>query len=176
MTGTSFVLRGLRYFRGSYAGVLAGSALGAMVLLGALIAGDSVKGTLRGLAEARVGRAQSVLVGGDRLFRAALADDLAAAGCEAAPVLIGRGAVSDQGSGRAVGEGAGAGGGRAVLEVRAGRRWRGAARRRDRSFGEPAAGGGAGAGGGEPLVLRMEKPGALPLDAPLVGEGRRRWW
>ena len=43
MTGTSFVLRGLRHFRASYAGVLAGSALGAMVLLGALMAGDSVK-------------------------------------------------------------------------------------------------------------------------------------
>ena len=47
MTGTSFVLRGLRFYRGSYAGVLAGAALGAMVLLGALMAGDSVKGTLR---------------------------------------------------------------------------------------------------------------------------------
>jgi len=170
MTGTSFVLRGLRYFRGSYAGVLAGSALGAMVLLGAMMAGDSVKGTLRGLAEARIGGAQSVLVGGDRLFRSALADDLGATGIGAAPVMVARGAVSDQGSGRAAG-------GVQVLGV-------------DERFWEFAPGGGDGvvapAGSeflvnrqlaaaldlevGSRVVLRMDKPGALPLDAPMVGQ------
>ena len=69
MTGASFVLRGLWFFRKSYLGVLAGSALGAMILLGALMAGDSVKETLRHVAEVRLGKVDVVLTGGDRFFR-----------------------------------------------------------------------------------------------------------
>ncbi len=103
MTGVSFVLRGLWFFRSSYLGVLAGAALGAMVLLGALLAGDSVKATLRQVAAARLGKVDSVLVGGDRLFRSALADDLAAEDVAAAPVLLVQATASVQRSGRALG-------------------------------------------------------------------------
>lgn len=51
MTARSFIFRGLCHYRGAYLGVLLGSALGAMVLLGALFADDSVKSTLRQIAE-----------------------------------------------------------------------------------------------------------------------------
>ena len=72
MTGTAFVLRGLRYFRSSYVGVILAAALGAMVLLGALFAGDSVKGTLRKVAENRTGTVARVVAGGENFFRAGL--------------------------------------------------------------------------------------------------------
>jgi putative ABC transport system permease protein len=102
MTSRSFILRGLRHYLGAYLGVLLGSALGAMVLLGALFAGDSVKSTLREIAEQRTGRATLVLAGGENFFRAALADDLARDG-QAAPVLQLRGQV-DTPDGRSTGQ------------------------------------------------------------------------
>ena len=97
MSGLSFVLRGLWFFRRSYLGVLAGAALGAMVLLGALMAGDSVKQTLRQVASARLGKVDAVLVGGDRFFRSALAEDIGGA-----PVLWVKATATVQRSGRAL--------------------------------------------------------------------------
>ncbi|MEI7955548.1 MAG: hypothetical protein WCJ66_10310, partial [Verrucomicrobiota bacterium] len=105
MSGLSFTLRGLWYFRASYLGVLAGAALGAMVLLGAMMAGDSVNQTLRQVANARLGKVDAVFAGGDRFFRSALADDLTAhhAAETVAPVLIVKASVTAQRSGRALG-------------------------------------------------------------------------
>ncbi|MEI6674611.1 MAG: FtsX-like permease family protein [Verrucomicrobiota bacterium] len=103
MSVAAFMLRGLWFFRKSYLGVLAGAALGAMVLLGALLAGDSVKATLRQMASARLGKVNAVLVGGDRFFRAALADDLTDSATPAAPVLMVKATASVQRSGRALG-------------------------------------------------------------------------
>ncbi|MFZ9936152.1 MAG: FtsX-like permease family protein [Luteolibacter sp.] len=99
MTASAFILRGLRYYRSAYGGVLSGSALGAMVLLGALFAGDSVKTTLREIAEQRTGRTTVVLAGGENFFRARLADDLPGT----APVLQLRSQV-DTPSGRSTGQ------------------------------------------------------------------------
>jgi ABC-type lipoprotein release transport system permease subunit len=99
MTSTAFILRGLRHYRSAYLGVLLGSALGAMVLLGALFAGDSVKSTLRQIAEQRTGRATLVLAGGENFFRARLASDLPGT----APVLQLRSQV-DTPSGRSTGQ------------------------------------------------------------------------
>ncbi len=94
MTATSYILRSLRHYRVAYLGVLAGAVLGSMVLLGALFAGDSVKASLRNIAEKRTGRATHVLTSGDRFFRQALADDLAsAAKVRAAPVTFARGSA-----------------------------------------------------------------------------------
>ncbi len=75
-----------------------------MVLLGALMAGDSVKETLRQVAAARMGKVDSVLSGGDRFFRAALADELAADQVDAAPVMFAKARASMLGSGRALGD------------------------------------------------------------------------
>ena len=172
MTGAAFVRRGLWFYRTSYLGVLAGAALGAMVLLGALFAGDSVQASLRQLAAARLGKVDAVLSGGDRMFRAALADDMAASSAApvlAAPVLMVQAMVSEPGSGRALG-------GVQVLGV-------------DRRFWQlgPGAGGAdpprdrellvndtlarsLNVGVNEPLVLRFEKPVAIARDAPLAGK------
>ncbi|MFC7339463.1 FtsX-like permease family protein [Haloferula chungangensis] len=76
MTALSFILRGLKHHHTGYLGVLLGSALGAMVLLGALFAGDSVKSTLRQIAEQRTGQTKLILTGGENLFRSQLASDI----------------------------------------------------------------------------------------------------
>jgi len=83
------------HYRAAYLGVLAGAVLGATVLLGALFAGDSVAASLRRIGEQRIGRTTHVVASGDRFFRQALADDLAAAtGTRAAPALIARGTAT----------------------------------------------------------------------------------
>ena len=95
MTALRYVLRSVVHYRAAYLGVLAGAILGATVLLGALFAGDSVAASLRRIAEQRIGRATHVVASGDRFFRQALADDLAAAArVHAAPVLLARGTTT----------------------------------------------------------------------------------
>ena len=92
MTTLRYILRSLLHYRVAYLGVLAGTVLGATVLLGALFAGDSVEASLRRIGEQRIGRATHVLTAGDRFFRQALAHDLeAAAGVRAAPLVYARG-------------------------------------------------------------------------------------
>lgn len=168
MNALAFALRGLWHFRKAHAGVLAGSALGAMVLLGALTAGDSVRETLRAGAAARTGKVDAVLAGGDRFFRAALADDVAGGDIRTAPVLMLRGTATVQQSGRSLG-------GVRVVGV-------------DHRFAGFSPGGGftgptgrefhanrhlasqLDLGGGEALVLRFEKPSMVAADAPLTGK------
>ncbi len=100
MTSWSFILRGLKHHRSGYLGVLLGSALGTMVLLGALFAGDSVKSTLRQIAEQRTGKTKLILVGGENLFRSQLASDI---DDTSAAVLQLRGQVNEP-SGRSTGQ------------------------------------------------------------------------
>jgi ABC-type lipoprotein release transport system permease subunit len=99
MTSLSFILRGLRHYRTAYLGVLLGSALGAMVLLGALFAGDSVKSTLKQIAEQRTGKTTIILAGGENFFRASLSDSLR----DSSPILQLRGQV-DRPDGRSTGQ------------------------------------------------------------------------
>ena len=99
MTAFNFITRGLRHYRGAYLGVLLGSALGAMVLLGALFSGDSVKSTLRQIAEQRTGKTTVVLAGGENFFRASLSNSIP----NTAPVLQLRSQV-DTPSGRSTGQ------------------------------------------------------------------------
>ncbi len=169
MTGMSYVLRGLWYFRKSYAGVLAGSALGAMALLGALMTGDSVKATLRQVAEARMGSIDSVLIGNDRLFRAALADDMSADGVNTAPVLFLKATATAQLSGRAMGN-------VQVIGVDA-RFWKFAPGKQNTPppqgrefFVNEHLGHSLGLEPNETLILRFEKPSMIARDAPLAGK------
>jgi ABC-type antimicrobial peptide transport system permease subunit len=164
MTARDFILRGLRHYRGAYLGVLLGSALGAMVLLGALFSGDSVKSTLRQIAEQRSGRTTLVLAGGENFFRASLSNNLPGT----APVLQLRGQV-DTPSGRSTGQVNLFGITPAFWEFAPGktnppplddRSWainRELARSLDLSPGDT-------------LVIRLGKPGLASRDAPLSGE------
>ena len=73
MKSTGFIWKGIRHYRSAYWGVLAGSAVGAMVLLGALMAGDSVQESLTKSEELRTGKVSRIFSGGERFF----CDDLA---------------------------------------------------------------------------------------------------
>ena len=76
MTTCSLVLNSFRFYARSHVGTLLGVALGAMVLVGAMLVGESVRGSLRDMAEARLGRVELALPSNDRLFRAELASQL----------------------------------------------------------------------------------------------------
>jgi hypothetical protein len=104
MTPRRLLLRSLVYHRGIHLAVALGVAVGAAVLSGALLVGDSVRGSLRDLTLGRLGAIDHALVT-ERYFREALADDLAGAtnfayGFErAAPALFLRGAVENADTG-----------------------------------------------------------------------------
>jgi len=72
MNGATLVRRGLRFYRRTHLGVVAGCAVSAAVLVGALFVGDSVRGTLERLALARLGKVHSALDAGGRYFRESL--------------------------------------------------------------------------------------------------------
>ena len=95
MLTRQYILQSLWHYRYAYLGVLLGSVLGAMVLLGALFAGSSVKESLRQISEYRVGQTTHLITGGDRFFREALAADLQLdSGREVAPVMYAKGVAS----------------------------------------------------------------------------------
>ena len=75
MTPGRLLRRSLRYHFGIHVAVALGVAVGTAVLAGALLVGDSVKGSLRGLALDRLGDVDHALVA-DRYFRETLTDDL----------------------------------------------------------------------------------------------------
>lgn len=77
MDAWRFILASLRHYRRIQLAVALGVAVATAVLTGALLVGDSVRGSLRDLTLQRLGKIDSVLVGG-HMFRAALADELAA--------------------------------------------------------------------------------------------------
>jgi hypothetical protein len=106
MQSLQLVLRGLTYYWRTNAAVVAGVATAVAVLSGALLVGDSVRGSLRDLVLQRLGRTDRVLVS-PGFFREALADDIRAdaaflaAGFEGVcPIIASEGLVSDQASGR----------------------------------------------------------------------------
>ncbi len=78
MTIVRLVYRSLCFYARLHAGTLLGAALGSAVLIGALLVGDSVRGTLRSQALNRLGRIELALASGDRLFRDRLAADVQA--------------------------------------------------------------------------------------------------
>jgi putative ABC transport system permease protein len=78
MTLWSLAGRSVRFYFRSHVGTVLGAAIATAVLTGALLVGDSVRGSLRQMALARIGQADHAMASGDRLFREALAADLAA--------------------------------------------------------------------------------------------------
>lgn len=76
MDAWHFILASLRHYRRIQLAVALGVAVATAVLTGALLVGDSVRGSLRGLTLQRLGKIDSVLITG-HMFRAALAGELA---------------------------------------------------------------------------------------------------
>jgi hypothetical protein len=75
MTANHLVRRGLRYFWRTNIAVVLGVATAVAVLSGALLVGDSVKGSLRDLVLQRLG-ATDLVVASPMFFRADLAEQL----------------------------------------------------------------------------------------------------
>src|SRR5688572_7332686 len=79
MTGISnwtLARRSVAFYFRSHLGTILGAAIATAVLTGALLVGDSVRGSLRAMALARIGKIDTALASGDRLFRVELAEDL----------------------------------------------------------------------------------------------------
>lgn len=76
MNGLKFTFRSLLHHRQSNFWIIMGSALCTAILLGALVVGDSVRGSLTQHVYNRLGSARFGLVSGNRLFHADLADTL----------------------------------------------------------------------------------------------------
>ncbi len=68
MTFRTLIRRSLRFHWRSHLGVVLGAAIGSAALIGALVVGDSVKGSLRERALERLGRFDTILDAGDRLI------------------------------------------------------------------------------------------------------------
>jgi putative ABC transport system permease protein len=88
------LLRNLFYHRRRNFAVFLGVALGTAVLTGALLVGDSLRGSLRSLALDQLGWVDEALVGG-RFFRQVLADELGAG--QATAVVLLQGSAAGEG-------------------------------------------------------------------------------
>ena len=98
MTRPVLLLRNLLYFRWANLAVVAGMAVATAVLTGALMVGDSVRGSLRRLAEQRLGKVDHALVA-TRFIEQSLAERLSGAGAEVVPAIILRGGAADESGG-----------------------------------------------------------------------------
>ena len=109
MSFPQLVIRGLSYHWRTNLAVVLGVATAVAVLAGALLVGDSVRGSLRGLVLQRLGRTDQAVVS-TGFFREQLASDVQAQPAFAsaleriAPLIIVQGFVSDQESRRRAGQ------------------------------------------------------------------------
>ena len=105
MTSGALILRGLRHYWRTNLAVVAGVAIAVSVLAGALMVGESVRASLRGMADERLGRT-AIAVTGQGFFRQALADDIrradgfAAQYADAAALIAIEASVTHEPSGR----------------------------------------------------------------------------
>ena len=152
------VLRGATYHWRTNLAVVLGVAAAVSVLGGALLVGDSVRGSLRDLVLSRLGRTSDV-VASMGFFRAGLAPDLVARGAaSAAPLIATRGFVTHEPSGR-----------RATSVLVYGvddRFWKfHGVEAHDGVFVSPALGAELGVSAGDVLLTRLQKPTDIPLES-----------
>ena len=95
-------VRSATYYWRTNLAVLLGVSAATAVLGGALLVGDSVRGSLRDLALGRLGRTDQVLSSA-QFVRAALAGEIAAGGSSAAPLIVSTSFVTHEPSGRRAG-------------------------------------------------------------------------
>jgi putative ABC transport system permease protein len=77
MSYLTLILRSLRFHARAHLGTALGAIVGSAVLIGALIIGDSVRGSLRDMALDRIGDVEFALPSDDRFFQADLAERIA---------------------------------------------------------------------------------------------------
>jgi ABC-type lipoprotein release transport system permease subunit len=168
VTPTRLVVRSLRHYWRTNVAVVLGVATAVAVLAGALLVGDSVRGSLRDLVLQRLGRADlAVLSSG--FFREALAADLqadpdfASSFSGIAPVVVMQGLVTDQASGRRASRVAVYGVDDRFWQFHRAAGVRGPAGREALLSGALA--GDIGAAPGADIVVRLERPSAIPIES-----------
>src|SRR5688500_8212682 len=151
------ILRSTIYHWRTNLAVGLGVAAAVSVLGGALLVGDSVRGSLRDLVLSRLGRTGQV-VSSMGFFRDALAADLTANGAAAAPLIATRGFLTHESYHRRASN---------VLVYGVDERfWRfRGLEPRDGVFVSPALGAELGAKPGDVLLARLQKPSEIPLES-----------
>ncbi|MGH9372596.1 MAG: ABC transporter permease, partial [Vicinamibacterales bacterium] len=158
MSLTRLVFRSVSYHWRTNVAVCLGVAAAVAVLGGALLVGDSVRGSLRDLAMSRLGRTGSA-VSSTAYFREALATELAtAASAGTAPLIATGGFVTHEPSGRRAS---------GVLVYGVDERfWRfHGLDPRDGVFVSPALGAELDAADGDVLLTRLQRPSEIPLES-----------
>jgi ABC-type antimicrobial peptide transport system permease subunit len=168
MTLRHLALHSLSYYWRTNAAVVAGVATAVAVLAGALIVGDSVRGTLRTLALDRIG-AVDLAVASPRFMRETIGDEIAAdprfaPGFERiVPLIAMQGLVTAQATGSRAGN---------VLVYGVDDRfWRlhgvsGVGVPGDRqAFVSPSLARETGVAAGDPVLVRVERPSPIPLES-----------
>ena len=168
MSPGTLILRGLRHYWRTNLAVIAGVAVAVSVLAGALLVGESVRASLRGLVDERLGRT-AVAVTGQGFFRQTLADEIkkghgfSTQFADAASLVVIEASVTHESSGREAsrvqvyGVDAaffrlhGVGG----VEAPTGRQ----------ALVSPGLAAELGAAAGDGLLLRVQKPSAIPADS-----------
>lgn len=168
MQPSRLVLRSLTYYWRTNAAVVLGVATAVAVLAGALLVGDSVRGSLRDLALERLGRTDRIVVSAgffrERLSAALRGDPAFGARFSGiSPMVVARGFVTDQTTGRRAGQ------------VRVygvdDRFWQfhgiaGSGGPRDReALISPALAQELAAEGGSTILVRVERPSDVPLES-----------
>jgi putative ABC transport system permease protein len=168
MKTRQLVLRGLTFYWRTHAAVVLGVATAVSVLAGALVVGDSVRGSLRDLVLQRLGRADLVLLSSG-FFRDALARDIesdrefAASFHGVTPVVVMQGLVTNQASGQRAS--------RVQVYGVDDRFWRFHGRQdvngptaREALLNQTLANG-IGAHSGATVLVRLERPSAIPIES-----------
>lgn len=156
----SFILASARHYWRGHLGLLLGAFLASAILSGSLLVGDSVRASLRRVAEFRLGRVQTGLLGGDRWFTETLAREAGAT-----PLILALGSAA-AGDVRVNGA--------QVLGVESGF-WRLGPSGRGPELASGQIGLSEslarklGAKTGDSVLVRLERPSAISRDAPLSG-------
>jgi putative ABC transport system permease protein len=165
MRTSTLLSRNLTYYWRSNVAVVLGVATAVAVLSGALLVGDSVRGSLRDLFVQRLGRTDDI-IGSTNFFREKLADELQSdarfseAFDGACPLIVINGLVTDEKSGRRASQ-------VQVYGVDA-RFWKFHGRDKVNAPGErdvllsPDLASELGSNAGQTILLRIEKPSAIP--------------
>jgi len=158
----SFVLSSARHYWRGHLGLLLGAFLASAILSGSLLVGDSVRASLRRVAELRLGTVSAGVLGGDRWFTENLARE-----AQAVPMIIAIGSTANS-NGKVRVNGA------QVLGVEAGF-WKLSTSGKAIELGqgqialnEPLARK-LEAKVGDTVLVRLERPSAISRDAPLSG-------